>query len=101
MIHVGRADEAPPFPEAAKDALANRQLRANVKRATDVIRGKRALVVGESADWQALREAGRQIKAHVLRHLDEYLEQFEDNCQRAGGRVHWARDADEANRIVV
>ena len=31
------------------------------------------LVVGETADWQELREAGRQIKAHVLRHLDEYL----------------------------
>ncbi len=101
MIHVGRADEAPAFPDAAKDALANRQLRANVKRATDVIRGKRALVVGETADWEALRDAGRQIKAHVLRHLDEYLEQFEANCQRAGGRVHWARDADEANRIIV
>ena len=35
------------------------------------------------------------------RHLDTYLEQFEENCTRAGGHVHWARDADEANRIVV
>src|SRR3954451_20027843 len=101
MIHVGHADDAPDFPEAARSALANQQLRANVRRATDVIRGKRALVVGEMTDWQELREAGRQIKAHVLRHLDEYLEQFEEHCRRAGGHVHWARDADEANSQII
>jgi L-lactate dehydrogenase complex protein LldF len=101
MIHVGHAAEAPAFPKAAKTALSNEQLRANVRRATDVIRSKRAAVVGETADWEALREAGRQIKAHVLRHLDEYLQQFEENCTKAGGQVHWARDADEANALIA
>ena len=101
MIRVGDAARAPEFADAAKTALANAQLRRNVRHATDVIRGKRALVVGETPDWQQLREAGRQIKAHVLRHLDTYLQQFEENCTRAGGHVHWAADADEANRIIV
>ena len=101
MIRVGQAADAPDFPDGAKQALANAQLRRNVRHATDVIRGKRAVVVGESDDWQELREAGRQIKAHVLRHLDTYLARFEENCTRAGGRVHWAADADEANRIVI
>ena len=49
MIHVGHADEAPDFPAAAKTALENQQLRTNVRRATDVIRAKRALVVGETS----------------------------------------------------
>src|SRR5688572_10242289 len=101
MIRVGDAATAPAFPDAARDALGNAQLRRNVRRATDVIRGKRALVVGETDDWQALREAGRRIKAHVLEHLDTYLTRFEDNCTRAGGHVHWAADADVANRIVI
>lgn len=101
MIRVGDAAQAPAFADAAKVSLADGQLRRNVRHATDVIRGKRALVVGESEDWQALRESGRQIKAHVLAHLDTYLEQFEENCTRAGGHVHWATDADEANRIVI
>jgi L-lactate dehydrogenase complex protein LldF len=101
MIRVGDAATAPAFPDAARQALGNVQLRRNVRHATDVIRGKRAIVVGEMEDWQALRESGRQIKAHVLRHLDTYLEQFEANCTRAGGRVHWAADADDANRIVI
>jgi L-lactate dehydrogenase complex protein LldF len=101
MIRVGDAAKAPDFPEGARQSLGNPQLRRNVRHATDVIRGKRASVVGETTDWQELREAGRQIKAHVLRHLDSYLLQFEESCTRAGGQVHWAADADEANRLVV
>ena len=52
-------------------------------------------------DWQALRESGKQIRQHTLEHLDFYLEEFETNCTRAGGVVHWARNAEEARQIVV
>jgi L-lactate dehydrogenase complex protein LldF len=89
------------FPEAARAELANVQLRTNLLNATDTIRAKRARVVAEVPDWEELREAGRLIKADVLVRLDEYLLQFEANFQAAGGIVHWARDADEANAIVV
>jgi L-lactate dehydrogenase complex protein LldF len=101
MIRVGDAASAPEFTAAATLALANPQLRRNVRHATTVIREKRAAVVGEMADWEELRQAGHDIKDHTLRHLDFYLEQFEARCTRAGGHVHWARDADEANRIIV
>jgi L-lactate dehydrogenase complex protein LldF len=100
-VHVGEAAEAPAFPAAAKELLGNQQLRRNVRHATEVIRNKRAKVVAETPDWQELRETARQIKNHVLRHLASYLDQFENACTRAGGHVHWARDADEANRIVI
>ncbi len=89
------------FPEAAKVALANPQLRRNMGKATQTIRAKRAAVVGELPDWEALREAGRAIKERTLRHLDAYLLELEASVQRAGGQVHWARDAQEANRIVT
>src|SRR6266542_5627478 len=36
-----------------------------------------------------------------MRRLDEYLLQFEESVQAAGGQVHWARDAAEANAIVL
>jgi L-lactate dehydrogenase complex protein LldF len=98
---VGKADHAPAFPGAAKRLMGNTQIRQNVRRATDTIRGKRAKVVAEMADWEELREAAHAIKEHTLRYLDFYLEQFESNCTRAGGQVHWARDADEANRTVI
>ncbi len=90
-----------PFPQAAKRALANPQLRRNMGKATQTIRAKRAQVVDELPDWEALREAGRAIKERTLRHLDDYLLQLEAAVQRGGGEVHWARDAAEANRIVT
>ncbi len=89
------------FPEAAKELLADSQIRRNVRHATDVIQAKRNRVVGELPDWEALRDAGSAIRAHALEHLDEYLVEFERNCTRAGGTVHWARDAAEANRIIL
>ena len=90
----------PLFPEAARAALSNTQLRRNLRKATSTIRSKRAAVVGELPDWEDLRTAGSAIKAQVMRHLDEYLLQLESAVERAGGQVHWARDATEANRII-
>jgi L-lactate dehydrogenase complex protein LldF len=88
------------FPDAARTALADTQLRRNLGHATHTIRAKRAGVVAELADWEQLREAGRAIKERTLRHLDEYLLELEESVTRAGGVVHWARDAEECNRIV-
>jgi L-lactate dehydrogenase complex protein LldF len=89
------------FPEAARVELGNAQLRANLRNATDTIRAKRARVVSEVPDWEELRDAGRAVKADVMARLDEYLAQFERAVTQAGGQVHWARDAAEANAIVV
>jgi L-lactate dehydrogenase complex protein LldF len=92
---------APAFPMAAHVSMADTQMRKNVRHATDVIQAKRKRVVDEMPDWQELREAGKQIRKHTMRHLDFYLEQFERNCTAAGGIVHWARDAEQARQIVV
>src|SRR5690348_1608811 len=91
----------PKFPQTAKVALENSQLRRNLGKATTTIRDKRAAVVSELPDWESLRAAGSAIKADVMRHLDEHLLQLEASVQRAGGQVHWARDGAEANRIIT
>ncbi len=100
-IRVGHAAEAPSFPKAAEKLLRDTQLRHNVRHATDVIRRKRARVVEEMPDWEELRSAGHEIKEHTLRYLDFYLDEFERNCTAAGGKVHRARDADEANSMIA
>jgi len=100
-IRVGDSVKAPSFQKAALPLLNDAQLRKNVRHATEVIQRKRDMVAGELPDWQALREAAAAIKRKTLRHLDEYLEQFEAACLAAGGHVHWARDAEEANRLVL
>lgn len=104
MSEVGEALDprtAPAFPVAARNVLDDAQLRKNVRHATTVIQNKRAKVVGELPDWEQLREAGKALREHTMQYLDAYLVQFEENCTRAGGVVHWARDAAEAREIVV
>lgn len=93
--------KAPTFPVAAAHLLRNSQLRKNVARATDIIQRKRAVLVNEKSDWQQLRDAGAAIRREAVAHLDLYLEQFEMQCTAAGGVVHWAADAQEAQSIVL
>ncbi|MFD8947531.1 lactate utilization protein B [Streptomyces xanthophaeus] len=97
VTHLGM----PAFPAAARDAVHDEVLRANLRRATHTIRDRRARAVAELADWDRLRAAGKAVKDHTLRHLDRYLLQLEEAVTAAGGTVHWAADADEANRIVT
>jgi L-lactate dehydrogenase complex protein LldF len=91
----------PPFPVAAATAVADSQLRRNLAHATHTIREKRAGAVAELTDWQALRASAKAIKDHTLANLDTYLLRLEDNVTKAGGHVHWAQDATEANAIVT
>ncbi|WP_406054709.1 LutB/LldF family L-lactate oxidation iron-sulfur protein [Streptomyces sp. NBC_01077] len=91
----------PAFPQAARAALADTQLRANLRRATGTIRDKRLAVAAELEDWEDLRETAAAVKRHTLRHLDHHLLRLEKTVTAAGGVVHWAADAAEANRIVT
>lgn len=97
----GELIDSPPFPVAAKRELANVEQRKNLRHATHTIREKRARVVNEVANWEDLRAAGGAIKNKVLRHLPDYLEQLEQTLTANGATVHWARNGDEANKIVI
>lgn len=91
----------PAFPVAARAALADTQLRANLAHATSTIRAKRLKVVAEVDDWEQLRLAGAAIKDNTLLHLDEHLLRLEESLTAAGATVHWARDAAEASAVVA
>lgn len=105
LAGIGRPDDplhwGDSFPHAAKAALENDQLRRNLGKATSTIRTKRAAVVHEVPDWEALRDAGSALKTDVMARLPELLEELERSVTARGGVVHWARDAAEANRIVA
>jgi L-lactate dehydrogenase complex protein LldF len=51
----------PRFEESAKTSLGDAQLRRNLGKATQTIRAKRAVAVGEMPDWDQLREAGHAL----------------------------------------
>lgn len=64
------------------------------------LRGKRDGQMHGIPEWEELREHASQIKEHTLANLGDYLEQFEQAARGNGVHVHWAKDADEHNRIV-
>ena len=103
VVHYGEGNifEETPFPKYAKEELKNEQLRSNLRFVTHAIRNKRARVTAELPDWQELRNTGEGVKNYVLANLPELLEQFERNFTAAGGHVHWARNASEANQIAL
>ncbi|KNB53822.1 lactate utilization protein B [Streptomyces caatingaensis] len=91
----------PAFPDAAAVSTRDARLRATLRHATRTIRAKRGAAVAELDDWRQLRAAAAAVKDRTLRHLDHHLVRLEERVTAAGGTVHWAADADEANRIVT
>ncbi len=89
-----------PFSERVKTALNNPHLKTALNRSTIRMSNQRVASMG-AIDGQLLRDQTRQMKEYVMRHLPDLLEQFESNITANGGQVHWARDADEANQIVL
>lgn len=88
------------FDANARAALANPQLRGALHHATALFGAKRLAAARSLENWEELRSQARAIKDETLLHLDHYLERFSANAEAAGARLHWARDAAEANAIV-
>ena len=72
-----------------------------VQQATNRFVSGRAARVAELPQWEELRQIGSDIRLHTIENMDVYLTQLEENVKAAGGHVHWAETAEEANRIVV
>jgi L-lactate dehydrogenase complex protein LldF len=98
---ASRSAQPVAFPLAAAEALRDERVRENVRLAQDTSRVRRDRAVSETPDWEALRDAGAAIKERALLRLDVLLPELERAVTEAGGVVHWARDALEANEIVV
>ncbi|MFZ7124991.1 MAG: LutB/LldF family L-lactate oxidation iron-sulfur protein [Desulfobacterales bacterium] len=82
-------------------ALADRQLRRNLKNAMDGLIIKRKAVFADPDELAELRDLGGAIKARALSRLPDLLEQLEARCTRNGIQVHWAETTGEANDIVL
>ena len=92
---------SPAFKANAREALADKTLQ---KALGNVERGfitKRAAAAAALPEFEALRDAARDLKTHVLKHLDLYLEAYEAKVVASGGHVHWAATAEDARRIVA
>ncbi|MBL8444359.1 MAG: iron-sulfur cluster-binding protein [Zoogloeaceae bacterium] len=89
------------FKSRAVFAIHDASLQQAMGKARDGFVGKRAQQAAELPEFEALREEAKNLKNHILENLDHYLERYEDAVKRAGGHVHWARDAQEARAIIL
>ncbi|MCP3878415.1 MAG: iron-sulfur cluster-binding protein [Sulfitobacter sp.] len=88
------------FKQNVSVALEDVYLQKALSRVQEGFVDKRAAVVSTLPEFEQLREQGRDIRNHVLDHLDFYLQRFENQVQALGGRVHWAENAEQARDIV-
>ena len=61
---------------------------------------RREAAFAEFGFGDELRDRARAVRLHALKNLDRLLGQFADRVEQVGGQVHWASDAEEANRIA-
>lgn len=88
------------FAENARAALNDVQLRGALRNVTTLFGKRRRAAAASLSNWEDLRSEARAIKDEVLLHLDQYLEAFVQKAESRGAKVHWARDAAEANDII-
>jgi L-lactate dehydrogenase complex protein LldF len=89
------------FDQNALKALKDEQLHSALRNLVVTFGGKRQAAISSVEDWEGLRDEARSIKDETLAHLDRHLEEFASNAERAGARMHWARDGHEVSNIII
>src|SRR5512147_1553429 len=89
------------FRTRIRAALANEALQialdANAERRT-----KGRLTAFESLpDWRERRQQAHAVRAEVIEHLEETLEQFVKTAEQNGIVVHRAKDGHAAVKIIL
>jgi L-lactate dehydrogenase complex protein LldF len=97
MTHV----TSPRFKQNAHAALANGDLQRSLNVLESNFIARRKLVADKLPEFDALRDAARDIKNHTLAHLDLYLEEYEARVVAQGGHVHYAATAADARARVL
>jgi L-lactate dehydrogenase complex protein LldF len=92
---------SPQFNRNARKALDDAFLQKALARSEKGFIERRKAAVEKLPEYDALRDNARDLKDHILSHLDLYLEAYEKNVVASGGHVHWAATAEEANEIIL
>src|SRR5579864_1286548 len=91
------------FDQKIHETLADSKLQFAIYAATGrLIEKRRKAITPEGCpDYQEMRTQANAVKRHTIEHLDHYLEMFERNVAAHGGRVVYAKDAEEVADFVL
>jgi L-lactate dehydrogenase complex protein LldF len=89
------------FQANAAGALRDPELQRALGGLKNGLVAQRRTAYERLPEFEVLRDIGRDIRDHALRHLDLYLELYEKRATAAGAHVHWAVDGKEARDIVL
>ena len=89
------------FKRKSSMQLDNAHFQKNMRRFGRGFAEKRAAAVAQLDIFEALRDAGKDIRNRGLENLDAYLLKFEEAATARGTIVHWAETAEDVNRIVI
>jgi L-lactate dehydrogenase complex protein LldF len=89
------------FKQKAAEKLASPQLhKAMANLRLRMVNG-RAKSILELDNFEAIREAAKQVRDFALAHLDYLLEEFERNAVARGAKVHWVESGQDVNQLVL
>jgi L-lactate dehydrogenase complex protein LldF len=89
------------FKENAHRALADPLVARSRVHIKSGFITKRRKAADRLPEFEALRDAARDIKNHTLAHLDLYLERYEAQVRAVGGQVHWCPSAEDARQTIL
>ncbi len=92
---------SPQFKSNVQQALHDTQLQKALANVRHTVIDRRAVAAAALPEFEELRDQARDIRNHVLEHLDLYLARYEQKVVECGGHVHFARDSREACNIIT
>ena len=105
MSAAAKHSQAMFFRSRAGQKLRDPALQQALHKARPLFVGKRlkgmASLAEDGLEFEALRQACADIRNRVLADLDVWLDLFETRARASGAEVLWARDGDEAARLVA
>src|SRR5215467_629313 len=95
------ASAASQFNNDATRMVADLGHRQMVQQSLSGYQKTRSSNANRFQDWESARSRAAATKDEAIRHLDRYLEQFEEKLVARGAKVFWANDATEARTYIL
>lgn len=89
------------FKKKASLALEDKTLQEALQKLKKGFVARRQIAFERLPEFHEIRDYAKEVKDHTLQYIDYYLEEFEANVLKQGGRVHWAENASDVSQKVI